>query len=384
MISIINERSKRKIKSVDWLLILAFILAPMTGLRVWKVGPAEALCVLWSISQFKHILTLRIKDSFIAFWFPFLFAALIGSCIGEWFYPAESNINGMLVWLYLASVSLATYSGLKRKSHDQLATMLIMVCYGTVIWYFGLYIYSLLVSRYFVGARLWYGYRFTGGAANPHQIALLFSVVVLYLLFTLLEQMNNPKKWILVLYAGLTFFLLYKTYSTTALAATVCGIVILCVTMVFKTTRARIVFALVILLLIVVNGDKLYELFMAWVASDANGMGRFNLIAQFPTTFWKSPVFGLGPGTHAGGMEYHNTYLEVFATGGLVGFIFFLRYSVALFKNTYFTPGALAILSALYVYGLAGFGMRRLVYWIMISFIYCIADKTNTYETRKI
>ena len=37
------------IRRWDWLLILGIMLAPMTGLRIWKAGPAEVLCFIWTL-----------------------------------------------------------------------------------------------------------------------------------------------------------------------------------------------------------------------------------------------------------------------------------------------------------------------------------------------
>ena len=35
------------IESRDWILLIGLSLAPMTGLRIWKIGPSEVLCLLW-------------------------------------------------------------------------------------------------------------------------------------------------------------------------------------------------------------------------------------------------------------------------------------------------------------------------------------------------
>ena len=41
-----------KIRTWDWLLILGLTIAPMTGLRIWKIGPAEVLTFIWCLRFF--------------------------------------------------------------------------------------------------------------------------------------------------------------------------------------------------------------------------------------------------------------------------------------------------------------------------------------------
>lgn len=377
-------KAKVNILRQDWLLIIAIILAPMTELRIWKVGPAEALCLLWCILQCRHVLSIRIKDPFLIFWALFLCVTLLGTCYGEWFYPDQSNISGLLTWCYFALISLATYAGLKQRGLDQLLAVLIWASCAATVWYLFLYLYSLYVSPYFLGTNLWYGnlYRFSGGASNPHQVAMLLCVIVLVLVCVAFEREKGIRRWGMLLLAGAAAFLLSETRSTTAIAAAVCGLCLAAVMLLFRTVLrrrwARIVFFAFLIVFFLIFAESLYNWFMYWISTDSNGLERLDLIAQFPDTFWKSPIFGLGPGVHVTGgeaTEFHNTYLEVFAMSGLIGMVVFLWFSVILFKKIFRAPCSLAVVTALYVYGLAGFGMRRLTYWIMISFAFLIAEK---------
>jgi O-antigen ligase len=122
--------------------------------------------------------------------------------------------------------------------------------------------------------------------------------------------------------------------------------------------------------------DKLWSLFYNWIASDSNGLGRFRIFASYPETFWKSPVFGLGPGVHGlnGTIEFHNTYLEVLAMSGMAGGIVFVLFTLNAWKEVRWSPFTLGMFVTLYVFGLAGFGMRRLVFWIILSII-CVYGK---------
>lgn len=64
------------------LLILGLLLAPLTSLRVWKIGPRELLLFLWCllviIRRRKIVINLITK-----FWYFFIFLVTIGTLFGN-------------------------------------------------------------------------------------------------------------------------------------------------------------------------------------------------------------------------------------------------------------------------------------------------------------
>ena len=50
----LGKQNTVRLKPMDWLLIIGFCFAPMTGLRVWKAGPAEVICLIWSLWTFAN------------------------------------------------------------------------------------------------------------------------------------------------------------------------------------------------------------------------------------------------------------------------------------------------------------------------------------------
>jgi len=76
-------------------------------------------------------------------------------------------------------------------------------------------------------------------------------------------------------------------------------------------------------------------------------------------------------------MEYHNMYLEVIAMGGVVGFGIFAIFSWRLLSKIKNEPMLLFLIIPLYAYGLAGFAMRRLAFWVLIPFVAALAEKHN-------
>ena len=130
--------------------------------------------------------------------------------------------------------------------------------------------------------------------------------------------------------------------------------------------------AIVVVVFIVLFYRMLSAKVYDWVLSDNNGIGRLEIFSTFYESFVKSPLVGLGPGVHGrdGAIEFHNTYLEILAATGIVGFSAFLVYSVRVFKKLLSDYMLIPIMVVMYAYGLAGFAMRRLVYWgVMIAIL---------------
>lgn len=141
-----------------------------------------------------------------------------------------------------------------------------------------------------------------------------------------------------------------------------------------------LIMTVILLFIAVIGFNSFYSFFICWVSKDANGLGRFDIFSTFPNAYLKSPLVGLGPGVHGrdGLIEFHNTYFEVLAASGLFGGIVFLLFSIRISKKAILADWRLFIvIVSMYAYGLAGFAMRRLVFWGVISFIVTISDQIN-------
>ena len=372
------QRDQDNFKLFDLLLIVGLTLAPMTGFRVWRVGPAEILCLLWGI---RSLLKWRFRKSdTLSFFAIFLIALSLGFILCSFIAPDEASVTGLLTWLYLAIIAMGLYEGLSKRSLSYVEKLFRIYSITAVLWFLFLYVYGRVVSKTFFGAPLWYYSRYSGGATNPHQVA----VMLCGLCFVFIRQVLERRKMFLNLFfAAASAFLLLQTSSSTGLLAIAVGMlfcIYLVLINVFQQRKAQV--AIVMTLVIVLIGLFIYsfvfERFMNWVASDSNGLGRLRIFASFPETFAKSPIVGLGPGTHGedGYIEFHNTYLEIVAASGIIGFTAFALYSVRIFKK--FLRGdwrLFPILVAMYAYGLAGFAMRRLVYWGIVIISVVIAEK---------
>ena len=362
----------KSIERWDWILIIGAILSPMTGLRIAKVGPAEFLCFVWAL---RNIFT-----------FAFLLSMMVGTFICLVVAPDEFVANGWATWLYLLFIGNALYAYLLKKSYVYLVEVFERICVSSVIWYGALYIFSKVVSKSFLGAPLWYYSRYSGGGTNPHQIAVLFCGIAFWFTSQFLKNKNRLRN---IIFFFLAVFIESETKSSTGLAAIAVGAFVLVILFTVNGVNSghkRKVYllfeGLVGVLCAVIFYRQIYNVLYEWVASDSNGLGRFYIWSSFKAAFLKSPIFGLGPGMHAisysGMKEFHNSYLEIFAATGIIGFIAFAVMTIQSVKIIIIGDRTLLpILFSLYMYSMAGFAIRRLAYWIVYVFIIALAVKKS-------
>lgn len=168
-----------RIKNRDWLLLVGLMLAPMTGLRIWKIGPAEVLCLIWCLPYLCKLPSKSVRSYKIKFWICFIAAILIGTVYGIAFYPNETAPLGVITYLYLGIIFEGITIGLEEKEYEEIDRLFNVFCVITTIWYMFLFLFSL-ASPSFLGAPLWYGgrVRFSGGGENPHQLAICMGAVI--------------------------------------------------------------------------------------------------------------------------------------------------------------------------------------------------------------
>ena len=369
----------------DWLLIVGLILSPMTGLRIAKVGPAEVLCLLWSLRYFPQK-TISVNIIF-RFFCIFLGAMFIGTMWCLIISPQEVVFNHWFTWLYLSLIAIGMYRGLRSNALDYNIRLFDQFSKGAAVWYLFLFFYSKLVRRSFLGAPLWYyGYRFTGGATNPHQIAVLMCG----LSFCFIRNFLNRKQPIINgIFAIICIYLEIQTATSTGIAALVLSFaatIYIATGHILAGRKGRFVVytieTLIIIGAVIIGYRYFYRSIYSWILSDRNGLGRLNLIRQIGTSFKKGPIFGLGPGVHALDMsgnvkEYHNTYLEIIAATGIIGVAAFINLTVHTVKNMMADDLFIPVLIAIYAYGVGGFAMRRLAYWGLFIFILVISEQMN-------
>ena len=372
-----------EIKAWDWILIIGSVLAPMTGFRVGKIGPAELLCFIWAL----RYLTPRIIFNDVTKFFGVFFVSMaIGTVICMIVAPRELVMNSWLSWIFLSFIACTLFDVIDKNDVSYNEKVFDLICHLSVGWYLFLYLYTMTTGqRTFLGAPLWYYSRFSGGGKNPHQLATMFCGIV----FWFLRQFKMRKSIVLNLACFFTSIsLISATQSSTGTAAVFMGIMAFLFILTISSVRdyrlrinLMIIEIVVVFLVMLLFNSILYTRIYEWVASDKNGLGRFYLWASIKQMAVKSPIFGLGPGVHAisrGGYvkEFHNSYIELYAASGILGIAALIMFSAKYLKKIFFGDVFFfPIMASMYMYSVAGFAFRRLAFWVVVSFTYTIASQ---------
>lgn len=377
-LSFANSASRVRIKAWDYLLIIGFCFAPMTGFRTGKVGPGEVLCLIWCMKQ---AISFKVSVSETSkFFLGFVIAIIFGTICGTFITPDETKISRITTWLYLGLIAIFVYDSLLNNTYEYNEKLFFVMAAAAVIWQYFLYQYSMNVSRTFWGSPLWYANkRYSGGGTNPHQVA----VMLCGLQFVFLRRIVM-KKTVLpsILLAWACYYIMRKTEAATGMVAIVLGALSFLYLWAAGRSRWRgqilVILSLLLIALVVIFFDKIYQFVIDWIHEDRNGQGRLNLISEMGRVFPKSPIFGLGLGMHANNgrqIEFHNTYLEILAATGIFGTSIFALYTARIIKKLFNADSMLIpTVVAIYAYGTAGFAMRRLVYWIILCFVLAVAQ----------
>lgn len=380
----------RSLSLSDFFLIIGISMSSMTNLRVWKAGPSEVIMFLWSFYIF-YKYSLNIEVGFIGnFWFRWCALITIGTLVSLGFIQANTDPLGLTVYYYYIPICLGLYNGLNHKSLAEIETILKAFFITSGFLYGFLYFYGIFFSSSFLGIPLFFArVRFTGGAINPHQLGL-FSGSMFFLGIYLTTRMYDKKLYNLIF---LLITILFYIISMATLSSTLLVSVVLAFisggAFLLKNKPNRLasgqLISLSFLILIVFlffKGEDLIQFFFDWVKSDPNGEGRFILWSLAPKVIAKSFFFGLGPGGYSvGGFEFHNTYIEVFAISGFLGFLnmLFLYWSIMkkIHNNTFFVMLFVFLLG----YNVGGYAMRRMAFWIIVIFIVVIAEKQTSLQS---
>ncbi|MBO2517321.1 MAG: hypothetical protein CW338_08640 [Clostridiales bacterium] len=372
-----------KIDLWDWILVLGFALSPMTQLRVWKVGPGEVLCLVWSL-RYLNIKKI-IFSGILKFFVLFIISLSIGTVIGLYATPEETKPTSLLTWLYLGYISCMIYVGFYKKDTEYTERVLFVGAAVAALWFLFLYIYSRVISSSLFGIELWYhGRRFSGGALNPHQVSLLLCGIAIYFLRNVMVKRHMLFS---IIMAAVSLVMEIATESSSGLAALAASFLVGVYVFTANLGTSRklkagimVIETLIIALLVVVLFGQIIEFIYNWISSDKNGLGRLSLFSHITESFNISPIFGTGPGTHSESssgydMEFHNTYLEILAAGGIVAVLILIWFTIRIIRNatsdSYFIP----LIATLYAYGMGGFSMRRLPYWWLLTFVFVITER---------
>lgn len=370
-------------RKFDTLFLAAVVLSPMTGWRVDRVGPAEVLILLWCLLSIISIRGHLGGDRTGLFWGAFGLLLLISTVHGLAVTPAESALSDVIIWGFFAFVSVTSVAVLRRRNLFEIDRLLSWIGTASAIWFGVLYLYGLGVSHTLLGAPLWYyRVRFTGGADNPHQLSVLMAAAAFICLRSAVRAPALTRKCFHLTTMAIALFLGFATASSTLILAVAVAGAFAAIHYAVSLPRAASMRATALALVfvgIVVGAStqwkSLVELFNAFLDSDDNGWGRFEIWRSFDRIAESTTLIGLGPGTHAKGgvLEFHNMYLDIAAMTGLFGLAAFVIYSVWLLRTLTIDWSLITIAVPLYVYGISGFAARRLSFWLLLAILLALA-----------
>lgn len=379
----------------DSILIVGMILAPMTGLRYGKIGPAEILIATWCILEWNTRQVSKPRQLAIGFWMLFLAIVSAGTIIGYNLHQGQSQPSQLTTWIYLAFVSISLYQWLHERSLAAVESILHGAALFGIVWYGALYAYSRTVESTLFGAPLWFGgddpalgSRFTGGGTNPHQLALFVAIAIFSLLRDVLRTRSQVYRSADLLAIFVAVFLGIMTASSTLVVSvllTLAAAMIFGILWTLRTFQGKLIATFALAVILLLSARRLWQWAEDFVAADPNGEERLVIWATAGDTIAKSPIVGLGPGTHAGygTIEYHSNYLEIMAMSGTLGIALFLAFHVFVLRISAREPTLFLIVIALMAYGISGFSARRLPYWIAIMIVVVIAEKSADSQLHK-
>lgn len=374
------QKVNNGIMAWDWLLIIGLTLSPMNEFRIWKIGPGEFLILLWCLRYFPRYFKSGLDQMITRFWMLFLPVICLGTCYCVMFYPDEASPGDLLTFVFFAIVSIGIVNGLQDRTPEQIRRILYAAGIAVGLWNMFLYLYSMNVSKTFFGARIWYYHvRYSGGANNPHHVATLLGAALFINIIHFTDRKSSFYSRAAALAAGgLCVFISMKTKSSTLIASLALSFLLFVYFLLAKRiqNKKQLWIAASVLIIIASIGIGIYleqilESALQWVESDVNGLERFEIFLSIGGTLKKSWIIGLGPGIHGmdGKIEYHNSYLEVLAMGGVIGLALVVLFSVRLYKAVRRDSVMLFCLIPIYLYGMGGFSMRRLSFWIIAAMV---------------
>lgn len=317
------------------------------------VGMGESLLLLWALGSDAQVVRhqrrtrLPLLEVLGGFWlvaFATLAAGgLAGLAIGRAASP-KTLLHDLMAFAFTAFITLSFVA----------APELAVRVQRTMGWFLAFSVLPLVlvvVTRVqHVGAGVlsfypWYGFRFTGWAQNPNQLALHL-VLAPFFALALAELTGAP--WLrrgLRLLALLSVIpaLLGQSDALTLAWAAAGGLLLTIgwfrLAFVPPRTLWRMTAAFVLIPLVAVAGlliaghvaeDELFQTALHVYSSGGQGSLRVTLWTHGFQAFSASPLVGLGPGAHSGvegpflDFEAHNTFIDWASATGIVGSIAYL------------------------------------------------------------
>jgi O-antigen ligase len=372
---------------------LGLTLTTATQLRAGGAGagPGELLLAAWIVWSSFILAAHRRFDrsalvtSALAFWLVALSALSFGFISYAANNPpvdASHDAPALLFAAFLLLAFVAPSDPVTRFTRTVPLFLILSLVPLLSLWLAGLFVPT-------VGPfSLWYGSRFVGWAENPNQVALLTTPAP-FLCGYLATSLRGWRRWgaaslgIAAVVVGLASQsdALRVSWIITAVFLVVAGWFRVAAGARTRALPAVIAFGIIPVALVITGlslgaevlqgaldfGTNTYE-------QDDQGADRVDAWANGAKVILASPLFGRGPGAHAGEasnsdpMEAHNTLIDWGTSSGFVGlaaYVALLTWSTL----TVWRRGRLLLLSALtalFVFSMFGYVLRQPMYWFYL------------------
>ena len=400
----------RAISNTAWLVMLgassALVTATQLRMQALAIGVGELflflLVVQFAISRIvkRQLLDGKSSQQLMQLATILAIAYLLGTIIAEErARTADLPVRESLAIAFSILVALVADCVARSASinarHLAVLTMLIA---GPIVL---LYVVSRVTPSIFGIELLYDTARFQAWSINPNQVAL----VIVPIPFLCALAANGLTTWryrsIMLGLAACTVTVGVATKSDAILAAWCVGFGIWAAVHVFHRigpagkSRGASVSAVVLACAVIgLSMGPLLETAHALAAKtfDAEGSQgavRLSLWENGLRAAEESILFGYGPGPHSGilgphqGMEAHNTWLDLLAGAGLLGFAAYFAFQVWVLRQVLrsSSPVLVAALGALLVFSTFHFVLRQPAFWFYIVLLIALSSTPTALES---
>lgn len=359
---------------------------------------------LFTIKNFKSILNFNKPDPIYKSSFYLIFSITIGLFIST---NSKATLLGIFTLIYLALLSFVIFITFKNKHLILIKTIIITVIAMSVLGFYDLIAIKLQYPTIFPNAEpalITSGFRFYGQTGD-----YTFAMLTFLIPYQFSNLSNNLSKIWQILLRVSTFFcfiVMIGTGRVSSIISLFIGIIIwLIYTKNFKTFKNfKLEFISLILFIIstfiffpysikeIISRFKL-RLFERQENNLASNFFMDNLNFSIET-FLNNPIFGSGIASVTNPInnhEIHGTYFKILAETGIVGFVFYILFIIAIFKlilkniknsneniSSFFINYLPFFIASIIMNGYL-YHLRKKEFWILLALIIIISkiDKKN-------
>lgn len=375
-------------------MVVITVLAGFTKLRFGAFGISELGTVFLFIDLWwnKNRFCIR-KMVFTQFWLLTILLNCIGLSVNAFFQIDYLAMQSGSAWfdarayLYMLIVCFTFESILAKMSYDEVWVLVKRIFFSSILIVATLFV----VSRFkhtLLGMNLFFeGVRFSPLADNPHQINILTSTLP-FIGFRILKEAKSLRSKV----ATFVFLAANLLVSLSTLSDTMKVVYMVCfyLMIVIRERGSRqkkpSYFAAILISLIVLAGtlyfwDWFVALIIRFFEERDMGGARLLLWRNSVQAGMHSPIFGLGPGAHAGfygpfeSVESHQMLLATFTQSGLIGVAVLMVLVFNIVWTVYKDKHVFIMVVGLLVTSLSGNALRRTIWWIYMMIGYYLVEK---------